>query len=111
MPSLTLPAPLDKLAGKAASTGYGLKVLAESGILRPYSPLSLARAGRALQQWGTGPAGGFLAMAALVPDRVWLIDERGDLTFREVDLRTNALARASGARGRGRSYAGRPPGR
>ena len=94
MPSLTLPAPLDKLAGKAASTGYGLKVLAESGILRPYSPLSLARAGRALQQWGTGPAGGFLAMAALVPDRVWLIDERGELTFREVDLRTNALARA-----------------
>ena len=94
MPSLTLPSPLDKLAGKAASTGYGLKVLAESGILRPYSPVSLARAGRALQQWGTGPAGGFLAMATLVPDRVWLIDERGDLTFREVDRRTNALARA-----------------
>ncbi len=94
MPSLTLPSPLDKLAGKAASTGYGLKVLAESGILRPYSPLSLAKAGRALRQWGTGPAGGFLAMATLVPDRVWVIDERGDLTFREVDLRTNALARA-----------------
>ncbi len=94
MPSLTLPPPLDKLAGKAASTGYGLKVLAESGILRPYSPLSLAKAGRALQQWGTGPAGGFLAMAALLPDRVWLIDERGELTFREVDRRTNALARA-----------------
>ncbi len=94
MRSLTLPAPLDKLAGKAASTGYGIKVLAESGILRPYSPLSLAKAGRALQQWGTGPAGGFLAMATLVPDRVWVVDERGDLTFREVDQRTNALARA-----------------
>ncbi len=94
VPSLALPSPLDKLAGKAASTGYGLKVLAESGILRPYSPLALARAGRALQQWGTGPAGGFLAMATLVPDRVWLIDERGELTFREVDRRTNALARA-----------------
>ena len=33
-------------------------------------------------------------MATLVPDRVWVIDERGDLTFREVDRRTNALARA-----------------
>ena len=43
MPSFTLPSPLDKLAGKAASTGYGVKVLAESGILRPYSPLALAR--------------------------------------------------------------------
>ncbi|WP_245582157.1 AMP-binding protein [Nocardioides halotolerans] len=96
---LTLPSPLDRLAGKAASTGYGLKVLAESGILRPYSPVALAKAGRALQQWGTGPAGGFLAMAALMPDRVWIVDERGDLTFREVDRRTNALARALGALG------------
>ena len=94
MPLLTLPSPLDKLASKAASTGYGLKVLAESGILRPYSPLALAKAGRVLQQWGTGPAGGFLAMATLLPDRVWIVDERGDLTFREVDRRTNALARA-----------------
>jgi acyl-CoA synthetase (AMP-forming)/AMP-acid ligase II len=88
-----LPAPFDGLASKAASTGYGLKVLAESGIIRPYSPLTLAKAGRVLQQWGTGPAGGFLAMATLVPDRTWLVDERGELTFREVDRRTNALAR------------------
>jgi len=94
VPPLPLPAPFDRLATKAASAGYGLKVLAESGIIRPYSPLSLARAGRTLQQWGTGPAGGFLAMAALVPDRPWIVDERGGLTFGEVDRRTNALARA-----------------
>ncbi len=94
VPSFALPSPLDKLAGKAASTGYGVRVLAESGILRPYSPVALAKAGRALQQWGTGPAGGFTAMATLVPDRVWVVDEQGDLTFREVDRRTNALARA-----------------
>ena len=91
---LPLPSPLDKLASKAASTGYGLKVLAESGIIRPYSPLTLARAGRTLQQWGTGPAGGFLAMATLMPDRLWIVDELGELTFREVDRRTNQLARA-----------------
>jgi fatty-acyl-CoA synthase len=93
-PSLPLPSPLDRLASKAASTGYGLKVLAGSGILRPYSPLTLARAGRVLQQWGTGPAGGFLASAALMPDRTWVVDERGALTFAEMDRRTNALARA-----------------
>ena len=68
-------------------------MLAESGIVRPYSPLSLAKAARVLQQWGTGPAGGFLAMATLMPERTWLIDELGELTFREVDQRTNALAR------------------
>ena len=32
-------------------------------------------------------------MATLMPDRVWVIDELGELTFREVDLRSNALAR------------------
>ena len=93
MPSLPLPAPFDRLATKAASTGYGLKVLAESGIIRPYSPLSLARAGRVLQQWGTGPAGGFLAMATLMPERDLADRRAGELTFREVDERTNALAR------------------
>jgi fatty-acyl-CoA synthase len=94
VPSLPLPSPFDRLATKAASTGYGIKVLAGSGILRPYPPLALARAGRALQQWGTGPAGGFLAMATLLPDRTWVVDERGELTFGEVDQRTNRLARA-----------------
>ena len=33
-------------------------------------------------------------MAALIPNKVWIIDERGDLTFAEIDRRTNALARA-----------------
>jgi fatty-acyl-CoA synthase len=101
VPPLPLPAPLDRLASRAASTGYGAKVLAGSGILRPYPPLSLARAGRILQQWGTGPAGGFLAMATLQPERTWLVDERGELTFREVDRRTNRLARALRALGVG----------
>ena len=89
-----LPSPLDKLTARASSTGYGLKVLAGSGILRPYSPLALAKAGRAAPAVGHRPAGGFLAMATLMPDRVWVIDERGDLTFGEIDRRTNALARA-----------------
>jgi fatty-acyl-CoA synthase len=94
VPSLPLPSPLDKLATKAASAGYGLKVLAGSGILRPYPPQALAKAGRVLKQWGTGPAGGFLAITTLLPDRTWVVDERGELTFSEVDRRTNALARA-----------------
>ena len=94
-----LPSPLDKLTSRAASTGYGLKVLAESGILKPYSPIALAKAGKALKSYGTGPAGGFVAMATLLPNKVWIIDERGDLTFSEVDRRTNALARALQKRG------------
>ena len=82
------------MTARASSAGYGLKVLAGSGIIRPYSPVALAKAGALLRQYGTGPAGGFLAMAALMPHKVWVIDERGDLTFAEIDRRTNALARA-----------------
>ena len=89
-----LPTPVKKLTTRAASAGYGLKVLAGSGILRPYSPVALAKAGGVLKNYGTGPAGGFLAMATLMPHKVWIVDERGDLTFREIDRRTNALARA-----------------
>src|SRR3954452_5512749 len=33
-------------------------------------------------------------MATLLPDRTWVVDERGELTFREMDQRTNRLARA-----------------
>ena len=94
-----LPSALDKLTTRASSAGYGLKVLAGSGILRPYSPIALAKAGAALRTYGTGPAGGFIAMATLVPHQVWIIDERGDLTFGEMDRRTNALARALRAKG------------
>ena len=39
---LVLPSPLDKLTSRVASTGYGPKVLAESGIPKPYSPVALA---------------------------------------------------------------------
>ena len=62
-------------------------------VLHDREGLSLARAGRVLQQWGTGPAGGFLAMVTLMPDRTWVVDEQGELTFGEIDRRTNALAR------------------
>lgn len=89
-----LPSSLDKLTTRASSAGVAIKVLAESRIIKPYSPAALASAVKALKGYGTGPAGGFLAMAALLPDKVWVVDERGDLTFREIDRRTNALARA-----------------
>jgi fatty-acyl-CoA synthase len=94
-----IPAVLGKLTTRAGTTAYGLKVLAEAGIIRPYSPLTLARLARTVQQWGIGPAGAFLAASVVGGDRVWLVDELGELTFAEVDRRTNALARALRAHG------------
>ena len=80
--------------GLAGTVGTPARVLGGSGVLRPLSPVVIARIGKAIKEWGTGPAGGFLAMALRDPDRVGLVDELGSLTFREMHRRSNALARA-----------------
>ena len=76
-----------------------LRVLARSGIIKPYSPLVLARMARTLATWGTGPAGGFTALAQRAPGQVGLVDELGELTFREMHERSNALADSFRRRG------------
>jgi fatty-acyl-CoA synthase len=76
-----------------------VRVLGASGLLRPIGPATLARIGRALKDWGPGPAGGFTAMALRDPDRLGLVDELGSLTFGEMQRRSNALARALAERG------------
>ena len=76
-----------------------LRVLAGAGIIRPYSPLVLARMARALLAWGTGPAGGFTTLAVRDPHGVGLVDELGELTFGELHERSNALADAFRRRG------------
>ncbi|MFC6286783.1 AMP-binding protein [Nocardioides sp. GCM10027113] len=87
------------LLTRAAATGTAARVLARSGVVRPYSPVALLRVLRAVRQWGTGPAGGFAALAARSPDRVGLVDELGSLTFLEIHERSNALAHALAERG------------
>ena len=70
-----------------------LRVLTSSGVIHPYPPHVLVRMARALREWGMGPAGGFTALAVRAPDQVGIIDELGELTFRQVHERSNALAR------------------
>ena len=90
---------LRTVLGRAASTGTSLKLLTESGIVRPYSPRVLAGILRAVRRWGTGPAGGFVALAVRAPHQIGLVDELGSLTYEELHRRSNALARALAARG------------
>ncbi len=92
---------MKKLIGRAASAAVSLKVLTEAGIVRPYSPRALAGILLSVRRWGTGPAGGFAALAARSPDRVGLVDELGSLTFGELHRRSNALAHALSERGIG----------
>ena len=82
-----------KLGQGVGAAGTSLKVLGRAGVIRPYSPLTLARLVRTLKQWGTGPAGGFASLALRIPDAVGLVDERGQLTWSELHRRSNAVAR------------------
>ncbi len=77
------------------------RVLMGSGVVRPFSPVTIARLGLTLRAWGTGPAGGFITLALRYPDRAGLVDELGTLTFGELHRRSNALARALRGRGVG----------
>jgi acyl-CoA synthetase (AMP-forming)/AMP-acid ligase II len=81
----------------ASEAAYKLKVagtLARTGMFKPVRPDKAVRALGALRKWGATPAAAYTGSAIRYPDRLALVDERGALTFKEVDDRTNAMARA-----------------
>ena len=89
--------PLDLLAAGANLVGDGLHaatVFSRARLVRPLRPDRPPRALAAVQRWGFTPAGGFAAAAALYPSSEAVIDERGTLTFAELDERSNRLANA-----------------
>ncbi|HWI42055.1 MAG TPA: AMP-binding protein [Nocardioides sp.] len=90
---------MGSLTTRVKDGALALKILTESGIIRPYAPWVLAGMGNALRQWSTSPAGGFKTAALRSPKRLAVIDERGELTYAELHQRTNALA--AGLRKRG----------
>jgi fatty-acyl-CoA synthase len=86
----------------AVALGDGIHVagtLARAGILRPSRPDRALRAIIGLHRFGPTLAAGYLGAAARYPGAPALIDERGTLTFEEVDRRTNALARGLAGHG------------
>ncbi len=89
-----MPDLLRRTTAGAGAAGTTLKVLSRAGVVRLHNPVALARAAKALKDWGPGPAGGFTAAAALDPDRTAVIDEIGSSTFLEMHRRSNSLARA-----------------
>jgi len=78
-----------------------LGTLARTGVARPGRPDRMPRAASVLRRWGPSMASGYMIGSIRYPNRVALIDERGTLTFREVNERSNALAdslRSNGVR-------------
>ena len=88
----------------ANSARYKLNVartLLGTGMFAPSRPDRTVRSLTALRRWGPTPAAAYAGAAARYPDRLAISDERGAVTFAEVEARTNALARAFAAAGIG----------
>jgi acyl-CoA synthetase (AMP-forming)/AMP-acid ligase II len=79
---------------QVSNTLQSLVTLTEAGIIRLQRPDRALRTALTIIRWGVTPAAGYEASAARYPDEVALIDELGQLTFREIQQRTNSLAHA-----------------
>src|SRR3954451_18259146 len=89
----SIPSP-GQLATEVQTKLQTLVTLTRAGIVHPERPDHLWHTARALLRYGTTPAAGYTAAARNYADEPAIIDELGTLSFREVDERTNALARA-----------------
>ncbi len=73
---------------------FEARVLREAGIVGVVRPDKAARIGAAFLRWGASPATGIATAAIHHPEATALIDERGSLTFEQLQRRSNALAHA-----------------
>ncbi|MGZ5324737.1 MAG: AMP-binding protein, partial [Solirubrobacterales bacterium] len=87
--------------GPVTDIPFNLRTLAEAGVFRPVRPDKLARTVRELLRWGASPAAGIAGAAINHPHEVALCDDAGELTFSDLDRRSNALANALAQRGVG----------
>src|SRR6516225_2030606 len=71
-----------------------ITTLRRAGMIAPMRPDRYLKMAAAMRREGMGMTVGFAGAAQRCPDRPGLIDERGTLTWRELDERFNALAAA-----------------
>lgn len=77
-----------------------IRQVTASGVVRTRAQAAVKQL-LSLNKWGFNLAGGYAAGAAYSPDRLAVIDDRGDRTFAEMDYRTTALAGAMATAGFG----------
>jgi acyl-CoA synthetase (AMP-forming)/AMP-acid ligase II len=78
---------------------FNVRVLVETGIVRPTRPDKMLRIARELARWGASPSAGIAAAAIRYPSETMIIDELGSITFAEMHSRSNRLARALAGEG------------
>jgi acyl-CoA synthetase (AMP-forming)/AMP-acid ligase II len=79
--------------GAIADSMRVANTFARAGVLRPTRPDRALRAILGLHRWGPTLAGGYVGAAARYPGAAAVIDERGTVTFADVDRHSNAIAR------------------
>ncbi|GAC1326770.1 MAG: AMP-binding protein [Mycobacteriales bacterium] len=87
------------VAGGVINAVESLRVLTEAGLAKPVRPDHLVSMGLAAVRWGATPAAGYAAAAIRYPESSAVIDEAGEVSFRELDRRTNAIANGLAAEG------------
>jgi acyl-CoA synthetase (AMP-forming)/AMP-acid ligase II len=92
-----------KALDSVGDVAWSARVLASAGLLGPYRPDRMFGMGLAIRRYGFSVAGAYALNVARTPDRPALIDERGPLTFIEMEDRANTLAVALAERGIGAS--------
>jgi acyl-CoA synthetase (AMP-forming)/AMP-acid ligase II len=88
----------DSIGAKAlravSDKAFELRTLREAGVVGLLRPDHAARIGATFVRWGASPALGTAVAAIKTPDQVAIVDERGSLTFEQLQRRSNQLARA-----------------
>ncbi|BCZ25061.1 acyl-CoA ligase FadD12 [Mycobacterium senriense] len=82
-----MPNPLSETLGLVST-------LSRAGMIAPMRPDRYLKMAAAMRREGMGMTVGFASAAQRCPDRPGLIDERGALTWRELDERINAFGAA-----------------
>jgi fatty-acyl-CoA synthase len=82
------------ILGQLSTKLFTARTLVGAGLLTPGRPDRLLMVGLTLQRWGPTLAAGAVANAQRYPGETAVIDELGTLTWRDVHLRSNALANA-----------------
>jgi acyl-CoA synthetase (AMP-forming)/AMP-acid ligase II len=85
--------------GPLADVPFTVKALAEAGVIHPVRPDKLVGTIRELRRWGASPAAGIAGASITQPDEPMIEDEAETLTFRQVHLRSNSLARGLAGEG------------
>ncbi len=84
---------LGRLIGELTTAADSIAVLVRAGLIRPERPDTLARLGIELTR--RGPLALIITAGALrYGEEIALVDELGELSYRELDQRSNALAHA-----------------